>query len=82
MPRAHQLDVLAAARDGASVLLTAPTGGGKTTTASLMARLYDPTSGRFMSRDTFAGYAKKSQSQKLTETMTSTNFSVALPVLK
>ncbi|MCX7377127.1 MAG: ligase-associated DNA damage response DEXH box helicase [Alphaproteobacteria bacterium] len=30
VPRAHQLDVLAAARDGASVLLTAPTGGGKT----------------------------------------------------
>ena len=29
-PRAHQLDVLAAVRAGESVLLTAPTGGGKT----------------------------------------------------
>jgi ATP-dependent Lhr-like helicase len=29
-PRPHQLDVLAASRDGASVLLIAPTGGGKT----------------------------------------------------
>ncbi len=29
-PRPHQLDVLAAARAGESVLLTAPTGGGKT----------------------------------------------------
>jgi len=30
VPRAHQLDVLAAARAGESVLLSAPTGGGKT----------------------------------------------------
>jgi ATP-dependent Lhr-like helicase len=30
VPRAHQLDVLAAALEGESVLLTAPTGGGKT----------------------------------------------------
>jgi ATP-dependent Lhr-like helicase len=29
-PHPHQLEMLAAARDGASVLLTAPTGGGKT----------------------------------------------------
>ena len=29
-PRAHQLDLLAHARDGRSVLLIAPTGGGKT----------------------------------------------------
>ena len=29
-PRAHQLDVLEAAEAGESVLLTAPTGGGKT----------------------------------------------------
>src|SRR5450631_2764848 len=29
-PRAHQLDLLARARDGRSVLLIAPTGGGKT----------------------------------------------------
>ena len=29
-PHAHQLAMLAAARDGASALLVAPTGGGKT----------------------------------------------------
>ena len=29
-PRAHQLELLAKARDGRSVLLIAPTGGGKT----------------------------------------------------
>ena len=29
-PRAHQLDLLAKAREGRSVLLIAPTGGGKT----------------------------------------------------
>jgi ATP-dependent Lhr-like helicase len=29
-PRAHQLELLARARDGRSVLLIAPTGGGKT----------------------------------------------------
>jgi ATP-dependent helicase Lhr and Lhr-like helicase len=29
-PRAHQLELLARARDGKSVLLIAPTGGGKT----------------------------------------------------
>src|SRR5258707_6558278 len=34
-PRAHQLDLLSRARDGRSVLLIAPTGGGKTLAAFL-----------------------------------------------
>jgi ATP-binding cassette subfamily B protein len=33
---------------GKTYALVGPTGGGKTTTASLMARLYDPTSGRIL----------------------------------
>jgi ATP-binding cassette, subfamily B, bacterial len=33
---------------GQTYALVGPTGGGKTTTASLMARLYDPTSGRVL----------------------------------
>ena len=33
---------------GKTYALVGPTGGGKTTTASLMARLYDPTQGRIM----------------------------------
>jgi ABC-type multidrug transport system fused ATPase/permease subunit len=33
---------------GKTYALVGPTGGGKTTTASLMARLYDPTSGRVL----------------------------------
>jgi ATP-binding cassette subfamily B protein len=33
---------------GRTYALVGPTGGGKTTTASLMARLYDPTSGRVL----------------------------------
>ena len=32
--------------EGKTYALVGPTGGGKTTTASLMARLYDPTSGK------------------------------------
>ncbi|HEX5429716.1 MAG TPA: ABC transporter ATP-binding protein [Patescibacteria group bacterium] len=38
---------------GKTYALVGPTGGGKTTTASLMARLYDPTSGKveFLGRD-------------------------------
>src|SRR5947207_4927367 len=33
---------------GKTYALVGPTGGGKTTTASLMARLYDPTEGRVL----------------------------------
>jgi len=38
-------DVTLALEKGKSYALVGPTGGGKTTTASLMARLYDPTEG-------------------------------------
>ncbi len=39
-------DVSFALEPGKTYALVGPTGGGKTTTASLMARLYDPTGGR------------------------------------
>ncbi len=39
-------DVSFTLEEGKSYALVGPTGGGKTTTASLMARLYDPTSGK------------------------------------
>ncbi len=43
-PRAHQLELLAKARDGRSVLLIAPTGGGKTLAGFLptLVELYEP----------------------------------------
>src|SRR3954447_2162376 len=43
-PRAHQLELLAKARDGRSVLLIAPTGGGKTLAGFLpsLVELYRP----------------------------------------
>ena len=41
---------------GKTYALVGPTGGGKTTTASLMARLYDPTEGQVL----FAGKDLKS----------------------
>lgn len=41
-------DVTFALERGKTYALVGPTGGGKTTTASLMARLYDPTSGRVL----------------------------------
>ncbi len=42
-PRAHQIELLARARDGRSVLLIAPTGGGKTLAGFLpsLVELYD-----------------------------------------
>ena len=44
-PRAHQLELLAKARDGRSVLLIAPTGGGKTLAGFLptLVELYETT---------------------------------------
>jgi ATP-dependent Lhr-like helicase len=51
-PRAHQLELLAKARDGRSVLLIAPTGGGKTlagflpTLVELHALYLSPRAGR------------------------------------
>src|SRR6202043_3586586 len=41
-------DVTFALERGKTYALVGPTGGGKTTTASLMARLYDPTGGRVL----------------------------------
>jgi ATP-binding cassette subfamily B protein len=41
-------DVTFSLERGRTYALVGPTGGGKTTTASLMARLYDPTSGRVL----------------------------------
>jgi ATP-binding cassette subfamily B protein len=41
-------DVSFSLERGRTYALVGPTGGGKTTTASLMARLYDPTSGRVL----------------------------------
>lgn len=41
-------DATFALERGKTYALVGPTGGGKTTTASLMARLYDPTSGRVL----------------------------------
>jgi ATP-binding cassette, subfamily B, bacterial len=41
-------DATFALEAGKTYALVGPTGGGKTTTASLMARLYDPTSGRVL----------------------------------
>ncbi|MGC4086142.1 MAG: ABC transporter ATP-binding protein [Vicinamibacterales bacterium] len=41
-------DASFALEHGKTYALVGPTGGGKTTTASLMARLYDPTSGRVL----------------------------------
>ena len=41
-------DATFALERGKTYALVGPTGGGKTTTASLMARLYDPTRGRVL----------------------------------
>ena len=41
-------DVSFSLEPGKTYALVGPTGGGKTTTASLMARLYDPTAGRVL----------------------------------
>jgi ATP-binding cassette subfamily B protein len=51
---------------GQTYALVGPTGGGKTTTASLMARLYDPTSGRVLldGRD-IRSYAPEDRTRKI-----------------
>ncbi len=51
---------------GKTYALVGPTGGGKTTTASLMARLYDPTDGMVMlhGRD-IRGYRSEERAQKI-----------------
>lgn len=51
---------------GKTYALVGPTGGGKTTTASLMARLYDPTSGEVLldGRD-IRSYSKEERTKKI-----------------
>jgi ATP-binding cassette subfamily B protein len=51
---------------GKTYALVGPTGGGKTTTASLMARLYDPTSGTiFLDRKDIRSYKASERTQKI-----------------
>jgi ATP-binding cassette subfamily B protein len=51
---------------GKTYALVGPTGGGKTTTASLMARLYDPTGGRVLLRGTdIRSYAPEERTNKI-----------------
>ena len=51
---------------GKTYALVGPTGGGKTTTASLMARLYDPTSGTvFLDGKDIRGYSAEERTKKI-----------------
>jgi len=51
---------------GKTYALVGPTGGGKTTTASLMARLYDPTSGTiFLDSKDIRSYKASERTQKI-----------------
>ncbi len=51
---------------GKTYALVGPTGGGKTTTASLMARLYDPTTGTiFLDGKDIRGYSAEEKSKKI-----------------
>ncbi len=51
---------------GKTYALVGPTGGGKTTTASLMARLYDPTEGKiFLDGKDIRVYEQKERAQKI-----------------
>lgn len=51
---------------GKTYALVGPTGGGKTTTASLMARLYDPTTGQvFLHGKDIRSYSPEERTQKI-----------------
>jgi ATP-binding cassette subfamily B protein len=51
---------------GKTYALVGPTGGGKTTTASLIARLYDPTAGKvFLDGKDIRSYSARERSQKI-----------------
>jgi ATP-binding cassette, subfamily B, bacterial len=53
-------------RQGKTYALVGPTGGGKTTTASLMARLYDPTGGRvFLDGRDIRSYLPEERTRKI-----------------
>jgi ATP-binding cassette, subfamily B, bacterial len=59
-------DITFTLEHGKTYALVGPTGGGKTTTASLMARLYDPTQGRILldGRD-IRSYAASERTRKI-----------------
>lgn len=53
-------------KKGKTYALVGPTGGGKTTTASLMARLYDPTAGTvFLDGKDIRGYSPEERTKKI-----------------
>ncbi|MEI6345818.1 MAG: ABC transporter ATP-binding protein [bacterium] len=53
-------------KKGKTYALVGPTGGGKTTTASLMARLYDPTTGSvFLDSRDIRGYSAEERAKKI-----------------
>ncbi len=59
-------DVSFALEEGKTYALVGPTGGGKTTTASLMARLYDPTEGTvFLDGEDIRTWTPKERAQKI-----------------
>jgi ATP-binding cassette subfamily B protein len=59
-------DVTFSLEKGKTYALVGPTGGGKTTTASLMARLYDPTKGTvFLHGKDIRSYSAEDRTQKI-----------------
>ena len=59
-------DVSFELKEGKTYALVGPTGGGKTTTASLMARLYDPTEGTVLLRGKdIRGYADSERTKRI-----------------
>jgi ATP-binding cassette subfamily B protein len=59
-------DINLALAPGKTYALVGPTGGGKTTTASLMARLYDPTTGEvFLHGKDIRAYPPKERAKKI-----------------
>jgi ATP-binding cassette subfamily B protein len=59
-------DVHLALEQGKTYALVGPTGGGKTTTASLMARLYDPSKGRvYLQGKDIRSYEPKERAKKI-----------------
>ena len=59
-------DVSLTLQKGSTYALVGPTGGGKTTTASLMARLYDPTMGTiYLAGRDIRSYTREERSKKI-----------------
>jgi ATP-binding cassette subfamily B protein len=60
----HQIDL--SMEQGKTYALVGPTGGGKTTTASLIARLFDPTDGQvFLQGRDIRSYSDRDRAQKI-----------------